>query len=161
MSEWEINLQIPAEPAWVLINSVNEWRKEPKLGMCTCLKHIYLTVLIKTFCTILNWQSEAVPKHLKADLFTGPKRPRRASSSIYTVKNTPRPSRQEGKAWKKQESAHPEVHRCATDVTQLIKNKFSVTSDSWNQTQTCCWTSDCNLNPKGDAVIFTGAWGYY
>lgn len=54
MSEWEINLQIPAELAWVLINSVHESRKEPKSGMCTCLKRIYLTILIKTFRKIIN-----------------------------------------------------------------------------------------------------------
>lgn len=144
MSEWEINLQIPEEPAWVLINSVNEWRKAPWLGMCTCLKCIYLTLLIKTFCTILNWQSEAVPKHLKADSFTGPKKPRWASSSIYTVKNTPG-LRVSTEKLRKNKSALPEVHRCATDVTQLIKNKFSVTSDSWNQTQTCCFSRRLNV----------------
>lgn len=33
MSVWEINLQIPAEPAWILINRVNESKKEQRLVM--------------------------------------------------------------------------------------------------------------------------------
>lgn len=49
-------------------------KKRTKLVAWTWLNHIYLTMLIKTLYTVLNWQSDANGwKHVMPDLFISPR----------------------------------------------------------------------------------------